>query len=345
MMRVLVVDVSRLHFDADSNQFVDDAGVRRGSPVPGKTLSTDVAAYALLALRTARRSLDSELTLYGNTKPDAAGIPCPLDAFPLAQGESFSQRLDRLIESLASTLYESLTLPDGRAFAGWDRTSTRPTDDGTSLDAHAAAIRGLLTAYLATGATRFRDRAERVYERIEASFYDPAGRIYRGTAGDHSTHVTFTPRRFGLLQGALRDAYELIGLLPGKEPLRHSIESRIGRLNKLVLNGWDDRNEDQRIEWPSECVHVGTGPDGEPLGLGGLQMAERTLTGETGSLSTGSSDDPRVVTTDRDHDCVPEISAAGLPAALANSITFELTPFVPPSLPGDGGVGVDGTAP
>jgi len=31
--------------------------------------------------------------------------------------------------------------------------------------------------------------------------------------------------------------------------------------------------------------------------------------------------------TDRDHDCVPEISAVGLPAALARSITFELTPL------------------
>ena len=37
----------------------------------------------------------------------------------------------------------------------------------------------------------------------------------------------------------------------------------------------------------------------------------------------------RVVATDREHDCVPEISAVGLPAALANSITFTLTPWSP----------------
>jgi hypothetical protein len=200
-----------------------------------------------------------------------------------------------------------------------------------------------LTAYLATGATKFRDRAERVYERLETSFYDKAARIYRGTVGDRSAHVTFTPRRFGLLQGALRDTYELIGLLPGKESLRQSIEDRVGRLNKLVLNGWDDRDGDQRIEWPNECAHLGKDPDGEPLGLGGLQMAERTLTGETGSLSPASSDAPRVIATDRDHDCVPEISAAGLPAALANSLTFELTPYV--LLHEDAGPGPDGSSP
>jgi hypothetical protein len=138
--------------------------------------------------------------------------------------------------------------------------------------------------------------------------------------------VTFTPRRFGLLQGALRDAYELIAVLPGNQAMRTLIENRIGRLNKLVLNGWDDRNDDQLVEWPGECTHVGTGPDGEPLGLGGLQMAERTLTGESGPLLGALSDGGSIPTYDREHDCVPNISAVGLPAALANSVTFSLTP-------------------
>lgn len=56
-------------------------------------------------------------------------------------------------------------------------------------------------------------------------------------------------------------------------------------------------------------------------------MAERTLSGETGSLAPFTPDaGDRVITTDREHDCVPEISAAKLPSALANSVTFTLTP-------------------
>ena len=107
------------------------------------------------------------------------------------------------------------------------------------------------------------------------------------------------------------------------------IEDRVARLDKLVLNGWDDRDQDSNIEWPSECAHLGTGPDGMPMGLGGLQMAERVLSGESGSLAdtAPTADVPRVATTDREHDCVPEISAAKLPAALANSVTFTLTPW------------------
>jgi hypothetical protein len=325
MLRVIVVDMDRLHVDPASGLFADAA--TGASPLRGTLLSSDVAAYTLLSLRTARRALDSELTLYSNTTPDTAGIPSPLDTFPPVGGATFSQRLDQLIDDLADVFYDKLTSSEGLAYAGWDGARSAPTDDGTSLDAHTAAIRGLLVAYLATGAVKFRDRAASVFGRLEAAFYDPTARVYRAVAGDRSPQVTFTPRRFGLLQAALRDTYELVAVLPGNESMGDLIEDRVGRLNKLVLNGWDDRDEDDVIEWPSECAQLGSGPDGKPLGLGGLQMAERALSGESGSVSDYFDAATRVIATDREHDCVPEISAVGLPSALANSITFTLTPW------------------
>jgi hypothetical protein len=340
LVRVLVVDMDRLHVDPATGLFADDFD--GASAVRGSLLSSDVAAYALLSLRTARRALDSALTLYSNTTPDTAGIPSPLDGFPPVSGVPFGQRVDQLIAGLAGVFYDKLTSPDGTAFAGWDRARGAPTDDGSSLDAHTAAVRGLLTAYLATGAIKYRDRAASVFAHLESSFYDPAARIYRSVAGDHSPQVTFTPRRFGLLQAALRDTYELVAVLPGREAMRDLIEDRVGRLNKLVLNGWDDRDEDGIVEWPSECAHLGTGPDGQPLGLGGLQMAERTLSGETGSESDVFDAATRVIATDREHDCVPEISAVGLPSALASWITFAIAPLSPgqdvglPDARGDG---------
>jgi len=294
----------------------------------GASLSTDTAAYALLALRTARRALDSLLVLYSNTKPDIEGVPCSLDAFSPVDGVAFSARLDALIESLSAVFYDRLTTADGHAYGGWNLAAAAPTDGGTNLDAQSSAIRGLLVAYLATGQTLYRDRAFAVFQRLESAFYDPQARVYRPTPGDTSATLTFTPRRFGILQGALRDTYELIALLPGNATLASLIEDRIARLDKLVLNGWDDRDQDELIEWPQECAHLGTGPDGQPLGLGGLQMGERVLSGESGSLADkpGGDAGPRVPATDREHDCVPEISAVGLPAALADSVTFTITP-------------------
>ena len=327
MMRVLVVNIARLHVDPATGLFVDDVALAGGTAVRGTTLSPDVAAYALLALRTARRACDAELTLYANTKPDSENVPSPLDALPLVQGVPFGARLDQLIDSLSAVFYDQMTTPDGVAFAGWDLTAGAPVDDGSSLDAHTAAIRGLLIAYLATGDAKYRDRATSVFTRLDSAFYDPNARIYRTVANDASLQVTFTPRRFGLLQGALRDIYELVALLPGNQAMADLVLARVGRLNKLVLNGWDDREEDQSqgIDWPKECVRV---VDGLPRG--GLEMAERTLTGELGSLGDALTDAgpaARIITTDREHDCVPEISAAGLPAALASSITFTLTPW------------------
>jgi hypothetical protein len=329
MMRVAFVNMNRLHIDPISGLFVDDVTLTGGSVSRGSTLSTGTAAYTLLSLRTLRRGLDSVLALYSNTTPDAQGVATPLDSFAPVEGVAFGARLDAIIESLSSVFYEKLTVADGHAYGGWNLASGAPTDDGTNLDAHTAAIRGLLVAYLATGSTAYRDRAIGVFERLDSVFYDPNARVYRPTEGDTARTVTFTPRRFGLLQGALRDTFELIALLPGNSALASVIEDRVARLDKLVLNGWDDRDRDQQIEWPSECAQLGVGPDGNPLGLGGLQMAERVLSGESGSLSDKVQADagPRVITTDREHDCVPEISAAGLPSALANSITFTLTPW------------------
>jgi hypothetical protein len=330
--RVLVVNIDRLHVDPASGVFVDDVALSGANAKRGTTLSTDVAAYALLALRTARRAIDGVLTLYSNTKPDAQNVPSPLDGFPPLDGATFAVRLDQLIASLSGVFLDKLTTADGHAYGGWDLARKAPADDGTKLDAHSAAVRGLLVAYLATGDTRFRDRAATVFARLDGTFYDARARIYRTVAGDTSSTVTFTARRFGLLQGALRDTYELIATLPGGQGMAALIEDRVSRLNKLVLNGWDDRDMDGDIEWPAECARVTPGPDGKPLPRGGLQMAERVLTGESGSLlDTPDAGDggARVVTTDREHDCVPEISAAGLPAALADSVTFTLTPWSP----------------
>ncbi|MGD0523715.1 MAG: hypothetical protein ABSE49_01155 [Polyangiaceae bacterium] len=331
MVRVLVVDMDRLHFNPSAGVFVDDVTFQGSTPTPGTTLTTDAAAYALLSLRTARRALDSLLVLYSNTKPDMHGVPCPLDTFPPVDGVAFGARLDALIASESNVFYDELTTPDGVAYGGWDLAANGPTDDGSTLDGHAAAIRGLLVAYLATGDTKYRDRAAEVYARLESAFYDPNARVYRTTAGDQSSTLTYTPRLFGILEGALRDTYELVALLPGNAAMASQIEDRVGRLIKLVLNGWDDRDEDQNVEWPQECASATTLPDGGTLVHGGLQMAERVLSGESGSRSDtpGADAGPRVVTSDREHDCVPEISAVGLPSALASSVTFTITPYNP----------------
>ena len=324
MIRVAIVNLDRLHLDPASGVLVDSVTFAGAAPVRGHTLSTTSAAYTVIGLRTALRSLSSQLQLYSNNTPDTAILDTPLDALPLhaANGSSFSQRTIALLRAHARLLYDHLTDASGRAYRGWDVVANAPVDGVDELDAYAAAVRGLFASYLATGDTRYRDRAMAVYARMDALFYDADARIYSQLPAP-ATDVEYTPLRFALVQSALRDVYELVATRPGHEALEPELEAKLARLNKLVLNGWDDRDRDRHVGWPAECTNVVGG-----VPRGGLQMAERTLTGETGRLHDEAFVPPGVEnppTSDREHDCVPEIDDAHLPAALASSVTFHVT--------------------
>ncbi|HTR55406.1 MAG TPA: hypothetical protein VMJ10_32225 [Kofleriaceae bacterium] len=320
MLRVAVIDLDRLHADPASGVLVDDVAFAGATPARGTTVATTSVAYALLALRTVRRALSSQLELYSNNTPDTVGVASPLDALPIAYpGDAtltFGGRLDQLVAGQAALLYDHLTDASGRAWSGWDVAANAPVDATDTLDAHTAAIRGLFAAYLATGDTRYRDRALAVFDRMQATFYDDAARVYSATPAPVDS-VQYTPLRFALLQSALRDVYELVATRPGGDALEPILEERIARLDKLVLNGWDDRNRDKHVDWPGECMNVVAG-----LPRGGLQMAERTLSGELGRMNYSGSGSAGPPTTDREQDCVPAIDAAQLPAALADSITL-----------------------
>jgi hypothetical protein len=321
MLRVALVNIDRLHADPATGILVDAVKMNGAAPTRGTTVSTTSTAYALLSLRTSLRALTSQLELYSNNTPDTAITATPLDALPLnaAGGATFGGRIEALLDAQAALLYDHLTDATGRAYAGWDLAAQAPTSMDDTLDAHTAAIRGLIAASLATGDVKYEERARAVFNRLEFVFYDVGARVFGATPAPVAS-VEYTPLRFALLQSALRDMYELVAGRPGGETVEPGLESQVGRLNKLVLNGWDDRNQNQYVDWPDECVNVQAG-----LPRGGLQMAERTLTGETGSLQEQLGPGVmRTPTSDREHDCVPEIDDAHLPSALADSVTFTI---------------------
>ncbi len=320
VLRVALVDLDRLHVDPATGLLVDDVAMNGATATRGSTASITSAAYAILALRNVIRSSSSQLQLYSNTKPDTAIGKTPFDALPghPPSGGTLLGRMQQILRAEAALLYDHLTDETGRAYGGWDVGAGAPLDDQDLLDAHAAAVRGLFAAYLATSDVRYRTRAMAVFGRMERVFYDAGARIYSATPAPADS-VEYTPQRFALLQGALRDVYELVAVRPEQQALAPIIEERVGRLDKLVLNGWDDRNQNRLVEWPDECVNV---VDGLPRG--GLQMAERSLTGETGSLQDQFLPGQSNATADREHDCVPEIDDARLPSALAASVTFHI---------------------
>jgi hypothetical protein len=323
MLRLAWINVDRMHTDPASGVPVDTVTMSGATISRGTTVSTTSLAYTILSLRTTLRALSSQLELYSNNTPDSAVGTTPLDAvainYPGDGTKTFTGRLAEMLKADGDLLYDHLTTADGHAFVGWDVSTSAPIDMTDTLDAHTAAVRGLFAAWLATDDVKYQQRAIAVFDRLEVVFYDPSARIYTATPAPVDT-VEFTPLRFALLQSTLRDAYELLAVRADGAALEPDLESRVARLNKLVLNGWDDANEDRNVDWPGECVNVVGG-----LPRGGLQMAERTLTGETGSLAEQlDAGAARTPTSDREHDCVPEIDDAKLPSALADSITFTI---------------------
>lgn len=100
-----------------------------------------------------------------------------------------------------------------------------------------------------------------------------------------------------------------------------------------MLDGWDDFNGNQLVDYASECLTLSASDARAAYARGGLQMAERALSGELGSdcasmdsgVDSGVCDlgsPGRAYTPDRESDCVPELSDVGLPSALANQVTF-----------------------
>jgi hypothetical protein len=310
VLKVALVNLDRLHLDPTTGALADEARVSGSTVTRSGRASTVEIVRALVALRIAYRSLTAQLTLYGNATPDTNVNSTALDgtSWSGAPGSAtIAQRLQQLIKAQADFLSQKLVAADGTAANGYDLAAGKADAEPTTVEAQAAAVRGLLEAYLATSNADYRSRAMAAYDKLEARYFHPELQLYRPVPGEDQT-FSFTPARFAALSAVLREMYVLVGSRPGQEALKQTLEARIGRLHKLVLNGWNDVNGNGKVDYPSECMRLmGTTP------LGGLQMAERALTGELGS-------EKMVLTSDRDRDCVPEIDDVKLPAALASEI-------------------------
>lgn len=292
-------------FASENSHYVSQVTLREGVVQRGSAITVEDTASTVIALRLVRRSIASRLVLYGDRTPDTRVTRTWLDG---AMGERYGDTLSRTLSAHSELLIARLTDADGTV-----RDSTESTHESTRLTAHMAAVRGLLESWLATGEVRFRDRAQRVFARTQSRFWDPVQRLFR-TSTDVHAPMRWTPVDWQWLTGALREVHKLIASRPGASDEAARVLAQWTRMSKLVLNGWDDSNDNGVVDWPQECVRVEQG-----VPRGGLQMAERALTGELGA----EGDRP---TSDRDRDCVPEIDDVLLPAALASSMTLQPSP-------------------
>jgi hypothetical protein len=306
VIKVALVDIDRLHWDDAHRVLVDTASVSAGGVVQrGSIVSAVDAAWAIIGMRQALRSIGSTLTLYSNDTPDTHGAPTALDAVKLDGAVApLPARTLALITAEADFLADKLTDANGAIANSYDVAAGMRDPTPTRIESEAAVIRALLDAYLATSNERYRQTAMRIYADLERRFWMSDVRAFRTVEGQ-SDRIVWTPLAHGTLQGALRQYWKLVARRPGNERVAAELLERVKRQNKLVLNGWDDANGDDVVQYPAECTGAG------------LQMGERALTGELARVDDRG---------DRDRDCVVEISLAKRPSALAAELVLQRRP-------------------
>jgi hypothetical protein len=306
ILKIALVDLDRLHFDPVNQVLVDKTTVSNGNVTRGTTVTTVELAESILAMRNAFRGLNGSLQLYSNDTPDSQGVPAALDVAPLS-GASYDGTIEShiitLIAAEANFLSTKLISASGAVANGYDLEAQAPDPSPTNLEAETGAIRALLDAYLATSNEAYRTTAAIVYADFQSRFWMSTPRIFRTTAGVDNL-MQYTPLRFGFLTGSLRQYYKLVASGPmEQQTVGVQLLAELKRSYKLIVNGWDDRNQDDAIQYPEECLATG------------MEMAERMLTGELGLPKDHG---------DRDLDCVKELSVRGLPAALAGEVDISV---------------------
>jgi hypothetical protein len=303
MIRVAFIDLDRIHSDPTLGVLLDSASISGGVVTRGNALTTTTLAHGIIGMFQTFLSLNSAITQYFGADPDPAldaqGI---LNGFPIhpPSGDeggappNFSRRVREVFEANAAFLMNTLTKSDGSVVNGATIASgvATPTTTTVTLDTQAAALRALIVGYLATGDASYLTRGQAVARYLLGpAFFSAPGLMFRGAANG-TDDVVMTPSMFAWLQSSLRETYKAL-YIPGDPALDRSVlETRIARVNKLYLNGWDDLNGNQSVDYPQECL------------AGRMQLGEQALTGELGRNAEGQP------VADRDHDCVLNIAYA-----------------------------------
>ena len=312
MLRVAFVDLDRLHTFPATSIVTDTAKPQSSGDVGhGAIASTTTLAHVAIALRQTLLSLNGAITQYGGADPspklDELGILNSIAIHPPGGDVSFSARVREVLVAQASFVRDVVTTADGSVANAvtFDAAGTPVRDTSpTTLESQTAAIRALLEGFLTTGDATFVERARAVMRRLDADFWAPGVRFYRGVARGPDV-VSVTAMRFGFLQSALREVHK-IAHVPGDPVLgRSALEARLARVNKLLLNGWDDVNANGIVDVGSECLAAR------------LQLGEQALTGEWGADPAGAP------TADRDADCVLSIPFAKVGSLLAGQVDFK----------------------
>jgi hypothetical protein len=174
--KVIFMNLMAMHYDMAEGTFVNTSGLSEGLPQPGNEISTVNASYITMVL-----SLMVE---------EFAGTPLEQMALDALNAQS-------------SFIINSLKDPSGGFYNGYILNSGSDNSAKT-VEAQAAAARGLYAAYALTGNTDYLDAANDAYDFLIANYYVAGQMAFKTELGN--SLATYTPFNFAVITGGLREA-------------------------------------------------------------------------------------------------------------------------------------------
>ncbi|MCK4749778.1 MAG: hypothetical protein KAT15_22135, partial [Bacteroidales bacterium] len=174
--KVIFMNLMAMHYDMTGGTFVNTSGLTDGIPQPGNEISTVNASYITMVL-----SLMVE---------EFAGTPLEQMALDALNAQS-------------SFIINSLKDPAGGYYNGYVLDSGSENSAKT-VEAQAAAARGLYAAYSLTSNTDYLDAANDAYHFLIDNYYVDEEMAFKTELGN--AMATYTPFNFAVIAGGLREA-------------------------------------------------------------------------------------------------------------------------------------------
>jgi len=174
--KIIAMNLLAMHFNQTEGTFVDVSNLNAGSVQQGNQITTFNAGYTLAILKQVVEEFN---------------------------GMDLSNMTKDAIISQANFIVNNLYDGNGRFYNSFT-IGSGADNSGTSVEAQAAAIRGLIAAFEVTGDINYKNAADKGYDYLISNFYVPSAKAFKTTDGNFI--ATYTPLNFAVIAGALREA-------------------------------------------------------------------------------------------------------------------------------------------
>lgn len=272
-----------LHFNKQLGTFVDR--FEKSKSGSNASVTTYDAAYSLVALSIYQRAQDALPVGYASASSADSRLHTEQGKLALSL---IKQQADFIIHTLQNKqgLVADGASIDNRSLQAKSKKSTKAVDikNSYSIDTQFAAMRGLTAAFLATENETYRQQARKIYQALEAQYFDKNLGTW-AMAGK----AEYTPWSVAAISSGMRDA--ILHLKNSEAERRAKNKAPELELAQLIQ---------RYIAWFRVAV---SGIDGQP----GLQLAEPI--GDTGEHILVDAQGNRL--SDSDNDGIKQITHAG----------------------------------